>query len=84
MKLSELEAVIEAILFTMGEAVELDRLAAAAGQDEDTCRRVIRNMMDKYAGEDRGIQVIELDGAFQMCTKPSMYESLRDPFDYRL
>ena len=76
MKLSELEAVIEAILFTMGEAVELDRLAAAAGQDEDTCRRVIRNMMDKYAGEDRGIQVIELDGAFQMCTKPSMYESI--------
>ena len=58
MKLSELEAVIEAILFTMGEAVDIERLAAACGQDEDTCRRVIRNMMDKYAGEDRGIQII--------------------------
>ena len=76
MKLSELEAVIEAILFTMGEAVELDRIAAATEQDEDTCRRVIRSMMDKYAGEDRGIQIIELDGAFQMCTKASMYESI--------
>ena len=43
MKLSELEAAIEAILFTMGEAVELERIAAATQQDEDTCRRVIRS-----------------------------------------
>ena len=37
---------------------------------------MIRNMMDRYAGDDRGIQIIELDGAFQMCTKASMYEYL--------
>ena len=36
MKIADLEAVIEAILFTMGEAVELDRIAAATEQDEDT------------------------------------------------
>ncbi len=55
--LSELEAIIEAILFTMGEAVELERIAMATEQDEETCRRVIRNMMDKYSRDDRGIQV---------------------------
>ena len=76
MKLSELEAAIEAILFTMGKAVELERIAAATEQDIDTCRNVIRNMMDKYSKEDRGIQIIELDGSFQMCTKASMYEYL--------
>ena len=76
MKLAEFEAVIEAILFTMGEAVELGRLAAATEQDEDTCRRVIRNMMDNYVSDDRGIQIIELDGAFQMCTKAAMYEAI--------
>ncbi len=76
MKLSELEAAIEAILFTMGDAVEMDRIAVATGQDEDTCRRVIHNLMDKYADAGRGIQIIELDGAFQMCTKASMYEYL--------
>lgn len=76
MTLSELEAGIEAILFTMGEAVGLDRIAVATGQDEGTCRRVIRNMMDKYMDDGRGIQIIELDGAYQMCTKPEMYETL--------
>ena len=32
--------------------------------------------MDKYNAEDRGIRIIELDGAFQMCTKKEMYEYL--------
>ena len=76
MGIADLEAVIEAILFTMGEAVELERIAAATEQDEDTCRHVIRNMMDRYEKANSGIQIIELDGAFQMCTKASMYEYL--------
>lgn len=76
MELNELEAVIEAILFTMGEAVEVDRIAAAIEQDEDTVRHVLRSMTDKYASNDHGIQIIELNGAFQMCTKAEMYESI--------
>lgn len=76
LKIKRLEAVIEAILFTMGDAVELERIAAAVGHDEDTTRKVIRNMMDRYEEEDRGIQIVELDGAFQMCTKASMYEAI--------
>lgn len=75
-EIKQLEAQIEAILFTMGESVELDRIAAAVEHDEDTVRRVIRNMMDQYEDEGRGIQIIELDGAFQMCTKAGMYETL--------
>lgn len=76
MEIKKLEAAIEAILFTMGEAVELERIAAAVEHDEDTIRKVIRNMMDQYDAEERGIQIIELDGAFQMCTKAEMYESI--------
>ncbi len=76
MELKMIEAQIEAILFTMGEAVEVDRIAAALDHDTDTIRKIIRNMMDQYEGEDRGIHIIELDGAFQMCTKPSMYETI--------
>ena len=76
MEMKELEAIVEAILFTMGEAVEAERIAAAAGQDVDTVRSVMRGMMERYEAEDRGIRLIELDGAFQLCTKASMYEYL--------
>lgn len=75
-EIKRLEAVIEAVLFTMGEAVELERIAAVIEHDVDTTRNIIRTMMDKYEQEDRGIQIIELDGAFQMCTKIETYDSL--------
>lgn len=75
-ELKQIEAAIEAILFTMGDSVELSRIANAIGHDEETTKRLIHNMMDKYQREDRGIQIIELEDSFQMCTKKEMYEYL--------
>ena len=71
-----MEGIIEAILFTMGDSVEVGKIARALEQDEATTRKVIHKLMDKYAAEDRGIRIIELDGAYQMCTKTEMYEYL--------
>ena len=71
-----MEGIIEAILFTMGDSVEVGKIARALEQDEVTTRKVIHKLMDKYAAEDRGIRIIELDGAYQMCTKTEMYEYL--------
>ena len=74
--LKKLEAIIEAILFTMGNSVELPRIAAAIEHDEETTKRLLHTMMDRYQEDDRGIQIIELDNSFQMCTKKEMYEYL--------
>lgn len=76
MEISRLEAIIEAILFTMGDSVEVSKIAAAIEHDEKTTRKIIHNMMDKYQKEDRGVKIIELEDAFQMCTKQDMYEYL--------
>ena len=64
MKIKETEAAIEAILFAMGGSVELPRIARAIG------------MMDRYQEENRGIQIIELENSFQMCTKKEYYQYL--------
>lgn len=76
MEIQRLESIIEAILFTMGESVELEKIAAAIGHDEDTTKKIIHNMMDRYEEQDRGVRIIELEDSFQMCTKPEMYEYL--------
>ena len=76
MEIEKLQGAIEAILFTMGDSVELEKIAAAIGHDEKTTRKLIPNMMDRYEDEDRGVRIIELDNAFQMCTKKEMYEYL--------
>ena len=76
MTMAQMEATIEAVLFTMGESVETSKLALAIGQDVDTTRKIVRNMSDKYRAEDRGIKIIELEDSFQMCTKAEYYEGL--------
>ena len=69
MKIKETEAAIEAILFAMGDSVELSQIAKAIGVDESTTEKMLHNMMDRYQEENRGIQIIELEHSFQMCTK---------------
>ncbi|SHI93538.1 SMC-Scp complex subunit ScpB [Parasporobacterium paucivorans] len=76
MEIQRLEAVIEAILFTMGGSVELKQIAAAIEHDEGTTRKIINNLMDKYDSEDRGIRIMEIDTSFQMCTKNEYYPYL--------
>ena len=76
MEIEKVQAAIEAILFTMGDSVELSRIAEAVGHDEETIRKLIHHMMDRYEEEDRGIRIIELENAFQLCTKKEMYEYL--------
>lgn len=76
MEIKKLQGVIEAILFTMGESVELSRIAATIEHDEDTTRKLIHSMMDEYEKEERGIHIIELDDSFQMCTKKEVYDYL--------
>lgn len=76
MEIEKLQGVIEAILFTMGESVELSRIAAAIGHDEETTRKLIHKLMDRYEKENSGIYIMELEDSFQMCTKKEMYEYL--------
>ena len=70
------EAIVEAVLFTMGNSVELRQLAAAIDQSERIARRVVESLQKRYQAENRGIQIIELDNSFQMSTKAKYYENL--------
>ena len=70
------EAVVEAVLFTMGESVEVRQLAAAIEKSEEEARDTVRRLMQRYDRDKRGIQIIELDGCYQMCTRMEYYENL--------
>jgi len=75
-ELRETEGIIEAILFTMGESVEVSKIASAIEHDEKTVVKIIHGMMDRYEQEGRGMRIIELEDAFQLCTKTEYYEYL--------
>ena len=75
-EINRLESAIEAILSTMGDTLELGKIAAAIEHDEETTRKIVHQMMDKYQAEDRGIQIVELEDSFQLCTKKQNYDYL--------
>ncbi len=74
--INKLEGAIEAILFSMGEAVPIKDLAKALEVDEPTLEKVLNNMMDKYEAEDRGIKLVKLEDSYQLCTKNEYYDVL--------
>ncbi len=76
MKQEKVEAIIEAVLFTMGEAVPVEKLAVAIGHDVNTTRKLVRGMMDRYNKRERGMEMIELEDSFQLCTRREYYDAL--------
>ena len=70
------ENIIEAILFTMGNSVELRQLALAIESDETNAKSAVERLKKRYEEEDRAMQIIELESSYQMCTKAKYYESL--------
>lgn len=69
-------AVIEAVLFTMGESVEISRLADVIDEDVKTTKSILEDMEKYYEEEDKGICLMYLDNSVQLCTKAEMYEYL--------
>lgn len=71
-----MKAAIEAVLFTMGGAVELKLLAAAVELEPEETKELVEELAAEYDGNMRGMKVIELDGSYQMCTRKEYYEAL--------
>lgn len=70
------EVIIEAVLFTMGNSVEVRQLAAAIGQSQETAREAALRLQARYEKEKRGMKILELEDSFQMCTRAEYYENL--------
>lgn len=76
MEKNELKKAIEAVLFVMGDAVEIKRIARAFEVSETEIRAAVSEMVTEMDDSSRGLTITEIDGAYQMCTKKEVYEYL--------
>lgn len=70
------QAAIEAILFSIGDAVSAKDLAKVLELDEKDVIKLLNDMMDKYEASDRGIRLVKLEDSYQLCTKNEYYDIL--------
>lgn len=83
MEINKAKGIIEAILFAAGREVKINELMSALELGSDEIISIVDNMKLDYEKEDRGIQIINVDGSYQLCTKQNLYDYIYPVFDKR-
>lgn len=75
-RLKHQEAVVEAVLFTMGRSVEIRQLAAALQCGEPEAKAAADRLRARYDKSGQAMQILKLEDSYQMCTRVQYYENL--------
>ncbi len=73
----ELIPCLEAVLFAVGEPIEIERLAQALQEDETVLEQALQKLRDKYNDDECGICLLKLDNKYQICTKKQYADNIR-------
>ena len=71
------------MLFSSGRAISKDELVLNLEMSKDEIEDVIKIMKEEYKKEDRGIELIEIDDGYQLCTKKELYNYVYPIIDKR-
>ncbi len=71
------ERIVEAILFAAGDSISLEQLSKALEMTPAVCRKLVEKLKEEYDQGQRGMQILELGGRYQMTTRPLYYEYIK-------
>ncbi len=80
-RLSEQEAIAEALVFASGEPVKIDSIAIAINSDKKEAYKVMDGLVDRYRRRAGGIILRKIDKSYLFCTRPELTENLRPFFE---
>lgn len=83
MEQTELQRIIEAILFAAGERVETARLAAVLEVDANEIDAAIMSLADELAFNRRGIRILHLENGYQMVSSGEMADYITKALETR-
>ena len=83
MEIKKIQGAIEAILFSSGDPVGIDKISDTLNLDKPTVSKILKNLMDKFNVESSGIQILKLDDSYQMCSSSQYGEYVKKILDIR-
>lgn len=83
MEIEKYKSIIEAILFASGRQINIKELMMALELPKDDLENIIVSMQEDYKNQNRGIEIIKVDDAYQLCTKKELYEYIYPILDKR-
>lgn len=83
MEIEKAKGIIEAILFTAGRKVEIKELMMVMELGQQDIISIIEVMKTEFNQQNRGIEIIKIQNAYQLCTKKEYYEYIYPIIDKR-
>ena len=74
----KLPCAVEGILFAAGEPVKAAKLAAVLEVGLEEITEAVRLLKYQYDEELRGVQIIEIDEGYQLCSRPEYYVYIQE------
>lgn len=83
MNIKELKAQLEAVLFAVGEPVEIPKLADCLEIDEETLSDVAEHLRAELDERGSGLCILRLDNKYQLCTRIKYADYVRRALEVR-
>lgn len=83
MKIENAKPIIEAILFAEGNPVEISDIAMILEWNPEDVQKVMEDMRIELSENNRGIEMIKVNHAYQLCTKKEYYDYIYPLLDKR-
>lgn len=77
MEIKELKAIIEALLFTWGDPLEIKDIASILEIDVEDISNIIQEMMDEFDYNMRGLRIIRINDSYQLGTRPDHFQWIK-------
>jgi len=83
MEIERIKSIMEAMLFACGRPVEIKEFMVNLELTAEDVEGILQNMKAEFESQNRGIEIIKVDNAYQLCTKKEYYEYIYPLLDNR-
>lgn len=77
MKMNDLQAAVEAILFAAGEPLEIERIVEALEVETEMVESVLLQLKNTLVENNSGICLVKMDNLYQLCTRQDYAQEVR-------
>ncbi len=70
----EIKSIVEAVLFAWSDPLSIKELSKVVEVEVKALEGIIKEMMDEFSYNRRGIQIIKMNDYYQLATKSEYYE----------
>ena len=83
MEIEKIESILESMLFAAGRVVAIEEMEFALEVSKIDLEKILDKMKEEYKAQNRGIELINLNGGYQLCTKKENYDYIYQIIDKR-